>query len=192
MSKVKLDMAYATIRTMESQLAALREENRLLNHDIASFLETTAKVCELLGIDTDDAKHAEGKPSDVLFRYANDLREELAVSRSDVSTWRIHYDRIRGERDDLQQSITKEQQRLPDAERRNAELLEDMAVTEGMLQKANNGLIEWCVLMTRTEQRLDTTTALLRKIQSEGLLCYAPEISLELDAAINKPEEAKS
>jgi hypothetical protein len=56
----------------------LREENRLLNHDIASYLETAAKVCDLLGIDVYDAKHAEGKPSDVLFNHATALQQRLA------------------------------------------------------------------------------------------------------------------
>lgn len=65
-------------KRVNDELAALREENRLLNHDIASFLETTAKVCELLGIDTDDARHAEGKPSDVLFSHATALQQRLA------------------------------------------------------------------------------------------------------------------
>ena len=64
----------------QSELAALRKENRLLNHDIASFLETTAKVCKLLGIDTDDAKHAEGKPSDVLFSHATGLQQRLTAA----------------------------------------------------------------------------------------------------------------
>ena len=49
----------------------------LLRHDIASYLETMAKTCDLLGIDTESAKTAEGKPSDVLFKHAQDLRTEV-------------------------------------------------------------------------------------------------------------------
>lgn len=56
----------------------LREENALLRHDIASYLETMAKTCDLLGIDTESAKNAEGKPSDVLFKHAQELRAQLA------------------------------------------------------------------------------------------------------------------
>lgn len=57
--------------------AALREENNLLRHGVASYLETTAKVCDLLGIDVDSAKNAEGKPSDVLFAHAQALQQRL-------------------------------------------------------------------------------------------------------------------
>jgi hypothetical protein len=90
----------------QSELSALREENERMKsesfeelynaaiderdallgevatakHDIASFLETTAKVCALLGIDTEDAKHAEGKPSDVLFSHATAMQQRLTAA----------------------------------------------------------------------------------------------------------------
>lgn len=119
--------------TAQSQLTALREGNRLLNHDIASFLETTAKVCELLGIDTDDARHAEGKPSDVLFSHATAL-----------------------------------QQRLADAERRNA------VMREASLDVISN-LGEFCC-----------------GLQSQEEVDYITEQLDKLHAALTKPEEAKS
>ena len=60
--------------------AALREENKLVRHDIASYLETAAKTCELLEIDVEAAKNAEGKPSDVLLAHAQALQQRLAVA----------------------------------------------------------------------------------------------------------------
>lgn len=62
------------------ELAALREELAISKHNIASFLETMAKVCDLLGIDTEDAKHAEGNPSDVFFSHATALSKRLAAA----------------------------------------------------------------------------------------------------------------
>lgn len=117
----------------QSELAALREENRLLNHDIASFLETTARVCELLGIDTNDARHAEGKPSDVLFSHATAL-----------------------------------QQRLADAERRY------------------RGLQKLTPYKFRKIQDASTTDGI------DILYFHADRFDALLDAAITKPEEAKS
>lgn len=57
--------------------ASLREEKKQLRHDIASYLETTAKVCELLGVDVNAAKNAEGKPSDVFHAHAQALQQRL-------------------------------------------------------------------------------------------------------------------
>lgn len=68
------------IDSTQSELTALREELAVAKHDIASFLETTAKVCDLLGIDTEDAKHAEGNPSDVFFSHATALSKRLAAA----------------------------------------------------------------------------------------------------------------
>jgi hypothetical protein len=58
--------------------AELQKENRLLRHESASFLQTMAKTCELLGIDRDSAKQAPGKPSDVLYAHAKALQQRLA------------------------------------------------------------------------------------------------------------------
>lgn len=58
--------------------AEMERENRLLRHDCASFLETMAKTCDLLGIDAKSAQNAQGKPSDVLYEHANDLQQRLA------------------------------------------------------------------------------------------------------------------
>ena len=55
----------------------LRAENSLLRHDIASYLETMAKTCELLEVDTQAAKNAEGDPGEVLCRHAQWLRAQL-------------------------------------------------------------------------------------------------------------------
>lgn len=62
------------------ELAALREELAGAKHDIASFLETMAKVCDLLGINTEDAKHAEGNPSDVFFSHATAMQQRLTAA----------------------------------------------------------------------------------------------------------------
>lgn len=106
----------------QSELSALREENERLKsesfeelynaaiderdallgevatakHDIASFLETTEKVCALLGIDTEDAKHAESKPSDVLFSHATAMQQRLtaAEQRNAEMTEVLHLLRI--------------------------------------------------------------------------------------------------
>lgn len=129
MAELELEMESA----FQSELAALREENRLLNHDIASFLETTARVCELLGIDTNDARHAEGKPSDVLFSHATAL-----------------------------------QQRLADAERRY------------------RGLQKLTPYKFRKIQDASTTDGI------DILYFHADRFDALLDAAITKPEEAKS
>lgn len=64
----------------EAELAALREELALAKHDIASFLETMAKVCDLLSINTEDAKHAEGNPSDVFFSHATAMQQRLTAA----------------------------------------------------------------------------------------------------------------
>jgi hypothetical protein len=58
--------------------AELQKENRLLRHESASFLETMAKTCAHLGIDTKSAQNAQGKPSDVLYAHAKVLRQRLA------------------------------------------------------------------------------------------------------------------
>lgn len=55
-------------------------ENKLLRHDVASYLETVAKVCEMLGVDLDSAKCAEGKPSDVLFGYISSMQQRLTAA----------------------------------------------------------------------------------------------------------------
>lgn len=63
-------------------------ENKLLRHDVASYLETLAKVCEMLGIDLESAKSAEGKPSDVLFSYISSMQQRLTAAdeRADALT----------------------------------------------------------------------------------------------------------
>lgn len=58
----------------------LTKENNLLRHDIASYLETAAKVCELLGVDVYAARNTEGKPSDVLFSHAQALNSRLSIA----------------------------------------------------------------------------------------------------------------
>lgn len=60
-------------------------ENRILRHSNASFLETVAKACDLLGIDLDDAKHADGQPSDVLFSHAKGQAEKLAAAEQRIA-----------------------------------------------------------------------------------------------------------
>lgn len=67
-------------------------ENKLLRHEAASYLETVAKVCDMLGVDLESAKTAEGKPSDVLFDHAQKLSSDL--------------DRVTAERDALQALLT--------------------------------------------------------------------------------------
>jgi len=61
-------------------------ENKLLRHDVASYLETVAKVCDMLGVDLESAKSAEGKPSDVLFSYIGSMQQRLTAAdeRADV------------------------------------------------------------------------------------------------------------
>ena len=61
--------------------AEIERENRLLRHDCASFLETMAKTCDLLGIDPESAQNAQGKPSDVLYEHAKDLQQRLAEAK---------------------------------------------------------------------------------------------------------------
>lgn len=55
-------------------------ENKLLRHDVASCLETVAKVCDMLGVDLELAKTAEGKPSDVLFGYVSSMQQRLTAA----------------------------------------------------------------------------------------------------------------
>lgn len=55
-------------------------ENKLLRHDVASYLETVAKVCDMLGVDLESAKTAEGKPSDVLFGYVIAMQQRLTAA----------------------------------------------------------------------------------------------------------------
>ena len=64
-----------------AHIIRLQAEVRLLKHDVASYLETAAKTCDLLGIDLEAAKTAEGKPSDVLYRHAMALQAELTKAR---------------------------------------------------------------------------------------------------------------
>lgn len=61
-------------------------ENKLLHHDVASYLETVAKICDMLGVDLEYAKTAEGKPSDVLFGYVRSMQQRLTAAdeRADV------------------------------------------------------------------------------------------------------------
>lgn len=66
----------------------LQAEVRLLKHDVAYYLETAAKTCDLLGIDLEAAKTAEGKPSDVLYRHAMALQAELTRAREELDTLR--------------------------------------------------------------------------------------------------------
>lgn len=61
--------------------AEIERENRLLRHHCASFLETMAKTCDLLGIDPESAQNAQGKPSDVLYEHAKDLQQRLAEAK---------------------------------------------------------------------------------------------------------------
>jgi hypothetical protein len=64
---------------------AAEAENRILRHSNASFLETVAKVCDLLGIDLEDAKHAEGQPSDVLFNHAKAQAAKLTAAEQRIA-----------------------------------------------------------------------------------------------------------
>ena len=61
-------------------------ENKLLRNDVGSYLETVAKVCDMLGVDLESAKSAEGKPSDVLFSYVSSMQQRLTAAdeRADV------------------------------------------------------------------------------------------------------------
>ena len=65
----------------EHDVVRLQAENALLRHESASFLETMAKTCELLNIDLDDACHADGNPSDVLFSHAQSLQSDVETMR---------------------------------------------------------------------------------------------------------------
>ncbi|RRW59547.1 hypothetical protein EGJ51_18115 [Pseudomonas fulva] len=69
-------------------------EVALLRHDIASYLETMAKTCDLLGIDLEAAKNAEGKPSEVLFKHAQELRGEVERLRGWVSAYKESRERL--------------------------------------------------------------------------------------------------
>lgn len=72
-------------------------ENKLLRHDLASYLETVAKVCDMLGIDLESAKGAEGKPSDVFFDHVQKLSAD--------------FERVTAERDALQARLTAADER---------------------------------------------------------------------------------
>jgi hypothetical protein len=69
-------------------------ENRILRHSNASFLETVGKVCDLLGIDLDDAKHADGQPSDVLFNHAKAQAEKLAAAEQRIAELKAVLERM--------------------------------------------------------------------------------------------------
>lgn len=71
-------------RVTDERDAALAE-NKLLRHDVASYLETVAKVCDMLGVDLELAKTAEGNPSDVLFGYVSSMQQRLAATDERVS-----------------------------------------------------------------------------------------------------------
>lgn len=77
----RLNVADQRVDDLQSERDALKDENTLLRHDVASYLETMAKTCELLGIDLESAKTAEGNPSDVLFKHAENLSSELTKAR---------------------------------------------------------------------------------------------------------------
>lgn len=58
----------------------LISENRLLRHDLASYLEKVAKLCDMLSVDLESAKSSDGKPSDVLFGYITSLQQRLTAA----------------------------------------------------------------------------------------------------------------
>ncbi|QZA71275.1 hypothetical protein AH02_32 [Pseudomonas phage AH02] len=77
-----------------AHVAPLLAENQLLKHEIASFLETMAITCDALGIDLDEAKHADGKPSDVLLEHARKLQSriaELEAGQGEPVVWLVSY-----------------------------------------------------------------------------------------------------
>lgn len=89
---------------LEAHVTRLTAENNLLRHDVASFLETMAKTCELLGIDLESAKSAEDKPSDVLFEHAKRLaaeRDRHAHNSKEWESaslhWMAEYDKVKSE-----------------------------------------------------------------------------------------------
>ncbi|MGY2441379.1 hypothetical protein [Pseudomonas sp. SDO52101_S400] len=81
----------AELDTQRLRADTAEAENRILRHSNSSFLETVAKVCDLLGIDLDDAKHADGQPSDVLFSHAKDQAEKLAAAEQRISGLKARY-----------------------------------------------------------------------------------------------------
>lgn len=74
---VRLEDHRAHVTRLQAEVGRLTGENNLLRHDVASYMETMGRTCELLSSDLEDAKTAEGKPSDVLFRHAQALQSEL-------------------------------------------------------------------------------------------------------------------
>ena len=85
----------------------LQAEVRLLKHDVASYLETAAKTCGLLGIDLEAAKTAEGKPSDVLYRHALALQSDLTSANADKEAYAQNAIDLRKRVDALQAELNK-------------------------------------------------------------------------------------
>ena len=90
----------------------LQAEVRLLKHDVASYLETAAKTCGLLGIDLEAAKTAEGKPSDVLYRHALALQSDLTSANADKEAYAQNAIDLRKRVDTLQAELTKARELL--------------------------------------------------------------------------------
>lgn len=74
-----IDLRRQLDRVTAERDAALAE-NKLLRHDVASYLETVAKVCDMLGVHLESAKSAEGKPSDVLLGYVSSMQQRLTAA----------------------------------------------------------------------------------------------------------------
>ena len=83
-NSVRYNLGYDFDRVTAKRDAALAE-NKLLRHGVASYLETVAKVCDMLGVDLESAKTAEGKPSDVLFGYVSLIQQRLTAADERVS-----------------------------------------------------------------------------------------------------------
>lgn len=75
---IKEGGAYAGAAAMAEELAEQYSVRVADDYNkLASYLETTAKTCALLGVDLEAAKGASGKPSDVLYSHAKAMRDRI-------------------------------------------------------------------------------------------------------------------
>lgn len=135
----RLNIADQQVGDLTAERNGLKAENKLLRHDIASFLETMAKTCELLGIDLESAKTAEGKPSDVLFEHAQRLTAELKIANDPLNIEVHTSNKLGAERDGLRNQCAGIYQQLEicqkQRDQRQAELTKAREVIVGVIRK---------------------------------------------------------